>query len=256
MLGVPCVLQAAVKSVSNNGGAVAVDTMMNIAGREVYIAFPNVDRTGGKVLFAFHGSGREVRSYVPGDPKSNEFYIYQRNLALRCGYIFVVASFGKDIWGKEDAIKDFQTIYTCIIDLYKVDKDWVGWSTSAGGVLLANVLKYNSGIIKKAIGTFPVYDLEDTYVHLASAKQAWTDKKGLKEHNPAKFPEVFINIPYLIFHGLADKAVPIERHSLKLYKDLKKMGWEIEVQPVNGGHSVTNWNMYNEKLLFNFLNSH
>lgn len=253
-----------------------LDTILKVAGREVYIAFPlagggitRLDlagerrvngRTKGymsansrKVLFAFHGSGREARSYMPGDPKSNAFYEYQRNIALECGYVFVVASFGNDIWGKARAANDFISIYRHVLKTYDVEKEWTAWNTSAGGVLFANVHRMSPGIFRRAIGTFPVYNLKDSFERLESARKAWQDL-SFAEYDPSNFPSSVIGIPYLIFHGRSDEAVPVELHSLKLKRDLGHAQTSIRLIKVRGGHSTSNWKMYQKRKIVRFLN--
>ncbi|SKB97082.1 hypothetical protein SAMN05660226_04073 [Parapedobacter luteus] len=77
------------------------DTLVQVAGREVYIAMPPITQDGYRVVLALHGSGREARSYKPGDSKANAFYVRQRDLAVKNGYLFVVVSNGSDTWGTD-----------------------------------------------------------------------------------------------------------------------------------------------------------
>lgn len=228
------------------------DTLLHTKGREVYIAFPPKIIPKNKVIFAFHGSGREARSYVPGDAKSNSFYIKQRDLALKENYIFIVISFGQDIWATNQSAVDFLSIRETLIKKYNLADQWTVWASSAGGVLFANVLKLNPKIFDKAIGTFPVFDLKAAVQHVKSARdQIPVDQ--LPSLNPANFYYVFNNLPYLIFHGDQDEAVPIGLHSLQLKKLLKSNLNKVKVKIVEGGHSTSNWHLYDENKILKFL---
>ncbi|MCT1526039.1 prolyl oligopeptidase family serine peptidase [Sphingobacterium hotanense] len=228
------------------------DTLFHLKGREVYIAFPPKINPKNKVLFAFHGSGREARSYVPGDARSNSFYIKQRDLAVKENYIFIVISFGQDIWAINQSAVNFLSIRETLLKEYDLADQWTVWASSAGAVLFANVLKLNPKIFDKAIGTFPVFDLHAAMQRVKSARDL-IPVDQLENLNPANFYFVFNNLPYLIFHGDQDEAVPIELHSLYLKKLLKSNFNKVKVQKVKGGHSTSNWHLYDETKISKFL---
>lgn len=229
------------------------DTIITLGDTELYIALPKVKRKVYPVLMAIHGSGREARSYKPGDAKSSEFYIHQRDLAVDNGFMFVAVSNGPDTWGTNRGLERILEAYYYVGDQYSVEKKWMFWTTSAGGVLFIRLAKESSELISRAIGTFPVYDLQESFSRLGSAKEAWKSLDVVKKYNPVNYPEVLINIPYLIFHGRDDSAVPIKQHSERLKRVVNEHGGKIKLYNVPGGHSTGNWNVYNDILIRAFL---
>lgn len=230
------------------------DTIVTLNGKEVYISFPAYIKGECPVVMAIHGSGREARSYIPNDKKSSAFYIHQRDLAVNSGFMFVVISNGSDTWGTDIGVKNLFMVYNYVCSTYNVQKKWILWATSAGGISLARFIKKNPDKVSKAIGTFPAYDLNDSFTRLKSARNAWkNDTVELKKINPVNYPEIFIKVPYLIFHGRDDQAVPLKLHSCRLQKDVNRRGGHIQLYVVYGGHSTSNWNVYDDNIITNFL---
>lgn len=230
------------------------DSIMTLNGKEVYISFPAHIKGEYPVIMAIHGSGREARSYVPNDKRSSAFYIHQRDLAVNSGFMFVVISNGPDTWGTDIGVENLCMVYNYICSTYNVQKRWILWATSAGGISLARFIKENPDKISKAIGTFPAYDLIDSFTRLKSARNAWKfDTAGIQRVNPVNYPEVFIKVPYLIFHGSDDQALPLELHSCRLKKDVDYKGGHIKLYVVPGGHSTSNWNVYNDSVITKFF---
>ncbi|TAM96745.1 MAG: hypothetical protein EPN39_13100 [Chitinophagaceae bacterium] len=231
-----------------------VDTIITICGRETYISYPIDIKEKYPVVMAIHGSGRGALSYDPNSKLSSPFYIHQRNLAVDHGFMFVVISNGADTWGTDEGLKRLDSLYNYIYDKYNVKKRWILWATSAGGVLLARFIKDNPDKVCKALGTFPVYNLRYEYFHLKSAHSAWgTDTTEMNRINPINYPQAFTNIPYLIFHGRNDTAVPVKINSIRLEKEVNNIGGHVMLHIVPGGHSTHNWHVYDDKVIIRFL---
>lgn len=233
---------------------VICDTTFTLCNKEVYLSYPSDLEGKYPVIMAIHGSGRESLSYDPRSEAHSDFYVHQRDLAVNNGFMFVVISNGSDTWGTDEGLRRLDSLYGFVRKRYNVNKKWVLWSTSAGGVLLARFVKENPSEVCKAIGTFPVYDLRYEFNHLKSAYNAWKDDTiFLDRDNPINYPIVFKNVPYLIFHGKDDTSVPVKMNSLRLMNDVNRLGGHVILYIVPGGHSTHNWNVYNDKIITNFL---
>jgi pimeloyl-ACP methyl ester carboxylesterase len=233
------------------------ETITTVAGKTVYIATTEsaAVRSGKRlpVVMALHGSGREALSYKAGDPSSVPFYVHQRDLALQCGHLFVSISNGDDTWGKDEGMNALLTLYEYFTHAYHVETRWVLWASSAGGVLANRMVTEHPKKVKKVIGTFPVYDLSESYVRLASARKAWKTEEAARLANPARNPGALISIPYLIFHGREDEAVPARMHAEKFQKEVNKAGGHVRLHLVEGGHNTTNFALYDDPVIKEFL---
>lgn len=233
------------------------DTIVKISDQEVYISFPerNVNFASDPypVLMAIHGNGRSAMSYSPEGEQSVPFYVHQRNLAIENGYLFVVFSNGSDTWGTDHGLKNLLEVYSYIKSNYSVKEKWVLWGTSAGGIQMFRMIAEYPEKIDRVIGTFPVYDLNEAYSHRESSNFIWKTREEFKSINPANFPEKLIGVPMLIFHGRKDQAVPYKKHSLLLKTDVNALGGSVKLRVVNGGHSTSNWNVYKNNQINNFL---
>ncbi|MEX0883183.1 MAG: prolyl oligopeptidase family serine peptidase [Cyclobacteriaceae bacterium] len=233
------------------------DTLVEMGDRKVYISFPERDQKSDAdpypVLMAIHGNGRNAFNYFPGHEESVPFYVHQRNLALKNGYLFVVLSNGNDTWGTDIGLKNLLAVYEYIQSNYSVGEKWVLWGTSAGGIQMFRMIMTYPEKIERVIGTFPVYDLEEAYIRRKSANFIWKSREEFKNTNPANFPEKLTTIPILIFHGREDQAVPYKKHSLRLKTEVNALGGSVKLRLVNGGHSTSNWKVYKNKQINNFL---
>lgn len=229
------------------------DTLVQVAGREVYIAMPPITQDGYRVVLALHGSGREARSYKPGDSKANAFYVRQRDLAVKNGYLFVVVSNGSDTWGTDRGLNAVLDAYRYIEANFRVQQKWVLWGSSAGGGLMYRLIKEYPAIVDRALGTFAVYDLSDAFKRLTSARHAWRCDSTFKDINPAAAPKALAQIPLMLFHGIADQTVPLEAHSGRLVQDVKPFGGSVELYKAPGGHDTANMSLYPDRLINDFL---
>lgn len=237
-----------------------VDTIFEFQGHSVYIAARNHDgRIENKepipVLMAIHGSGRSALNYCPDGDKGIPFYVYQRDIALQNGYMFVVVSNGKDTWGTDRGLHRLVGIYMYVREHFNTEKKWTLWATSAGGLQMYRMIREYPEKVDKALGTFPVYDLMEAYEKRKSKNFVWKDPKEFVEVNPAFFPESLTSIPVLIFHGRDDEAVPYKLHSLKLREEVNALGGKVELVIVKGGHSTSNWAMYQKDKINQFLSN-
>lgn len=223
-------------------------------GREIYLAWQGDEpQDSTRVLLAIHGSGRSAGSYSGKSAEGNAFYIRQRDIALKAGYLFVSLSNGKDTWGTDEGIASVKSLIAFVGNEYRTAPNWAVWASSAGGVLLARLLREVPGLVDRAIGTFPVYDLADSRESIASARNAWPSPDACREHDPSRQPEVLAPVPYLIFHGQDDRAVPVEKHSLRLRREVNALGGDVTLHVVPGGHSTENFALYDEGVLLEFL---
>lgn len=230
-----------------------LDTLIQVDGHEMYLALPSIPSDTYPVLLALHGSGREARSYRPNDPKGNVFYIHQRNLALQNGYLFVTVSNGPDTWGTDTGLHTVLTVYDYVKANYRVKKGWALWGSSAGGVLMYRLIREYPDRVDRALGTFPVYDLYDAFGRLESARQSWKTAAAFTEINPAQTPEAFAYVPILLFHGTADEAVPMAKHSERLVREVRSWGGEVTLYEAPGGHDTANMALYPDSLIDDFL---
>jgi predicted esterase len=236
--------------------ATLYESVTNLSGKTVYIAAAENPADQSRklpVLLALHGSGREALSYKAGDAKGVPFYVHQRDLAVQSGYLFVSISNGTDTWGKDEGISALVSLYEDLIKIYQIETDWVLWASSAGGVLANRMVKEHPQKVKKVIGTFPVYDLVEAYAHLTSARKAWKTVDEAMLINPARDPGALKHVPYLIFHGRADEAVPARLHSERLKYEVNGAGGQVSLHLVDGGHSTTNFALYDDDIIREFL---
>ncbi|AKP52921.1 alpha/beta hydrolase family protein [Cyclobacterium amurskyense] len=233
------------------------DTVIEISNRKVYIALPDrnekVNEAPFSVLMAIHGNGRNAMSYASENDQSVPFYVHQRNMAIDNGYLFVVLSNGNETWGTDQGLENLMKVYRYISSNYRVKEKWVLWGTSAGGLQMFRMIAEYPEKIDRVIGTFPVYDLEQAYSQRKSSNFIWQSKEDFDDINPANFPEKLINVPMLIFHGKKDQAVPYKNHSLKLKREVNALGGAVKLKLVEGGHSTSNWKVYNNPLIKAFL---
>lgn len=225
-----------------------------VGGRMVYIAWPGrVPADSVPVLLALHGSGREAESYRPGSPKGVPFYIRQRDLTLKAGYMFVSVSNQKDTWGTDAGLGAAMEVYSFVCNAYKVRRKWTLWGSSAGGVLMNRLVRMHPEMADRALGTFPVYDLRIAFARLKSAREAWGSEDAFVEVNPAGYSAALTRIPYLVFHGTDDQAVPIEAHSERLKEAVNGQGGKVILFPVPGGHNIENFALYDDRVILEFL---
>lgn len=232
--------------------------LTQINGREAYIAWPSKALPEGErypVLMAIHGSGREAGSYMPGHARSKKFYIHQRDLALKKGYLFAVISNGRDTWGTDTGMKNLLALYDRVREKFPTEEKWVLWASSAGGVLMYRMVKEHPEKVRKILGTFPVYDLSDAFRRLESARKAWKEASAFEGINPADDPEALTAVPALIFHGRKDTAVPAGFHSKRLRREVNARGGQVKLHMVRGGHSTENWHLYKDRRILRFLGS-
>lgn len=229
--------------------------LIDINGTEAYIATPD-DFDESKtypVVMAIHGNGRSAASYNESSSESVDFYTHQADIATSEGFIFTVISNDDDTWGTDQGLENLYSLYNYIQENYNVEETWTLWSTSAGGLQMNRFIREYPHLVEKAIGTFPVYDLEDMLAHNNTAKEVWADM-SIENINPANYPEALIDIPMLIFHGKDDVVVPPEQHSQRLADDLSLLGGNITIHLVEGGHSTDNFNVYDDNIIRDFLN--
>lgn len=230
------------------------DTVVQISNKEVYIAYPQKSSNPQHVLLALHGSGREARSYREGDTSGIPFYIHQRDLALHNGYLFVSVSNSTDTWGTDKGLSTVLEVYNYITATHETTPQWTFWGTSAGGVLMFRLIREYPEIVNGALATFPVYDLLDAFNRLESAQRAWKDPLSFEFVNPAKTPKAFINTPILIVHGNADKAVPVQHHSMRLLREIACEEHSLRLHVVSGGHDTSNMELYPDNIINEFIN--
>ena len=130
----------------------------------VYLAEPTPPaRPARGLLLGLHGSGRTAGSY-----RDVPFYRYQRDRALRSGFIFASVSNGPAGWGLDEGLERVLDLLTLLRAELGRRLEVVPWGTSAGGVMLFRlVATLAAGVagrgsvppIRRAVATFPVYDL-------------------------------------------------------------------------------------------------
>lgn len=225
-----------------------------LEGRTLYLAWRD-ERTGTEMpaLFALHGSGRSAGSYAPDTPESVPFYVHQRELALKAGYLFIALSNGPDTWGTDEGLEAVIAAIQYVKRKFPVREKWVFWASSAGGVLLGRILNEYPDLVDRALGTFPVYDLSDSFTRLGSARAAYPDPDLIRRINPANTPQAFARVPYLVFHGTDDVAVPVDLHSDRMVKEVNALGGKVRLIKVAGGHSTDNRALYNDEIILDFL---
>lgn len=235
----------------------SADLWITLANHDVYISFPDSMGQHGNqempVMLAIHGSGRSAASYCPGKEDAVPFYVHQRNLALKQGYIFVAVSNGPHTWGTDTGFKVLDQVYQYIQSNYQTDEEWVLWASSAGGVLMMRIVKEYPERVKKVLGTFPVYDLRESYERRKNGNFPFKEEDVIQSINPANNPAALTSVPMLIFHGRDDEAVPFDKHARRLHHDVNKLGGQVKLVKVRGGHSTSNWHVYKDRMIRRFL---
>lgn len=225
-----------------------------VGGKRVYLAWPDEGlKPGQPVLLALHGSGREAESYRPESPQGVPFYVHQRDLALSGGYLFAAVSNGRATWGTDEGLQAVLTLYDSLRQHAAVAEKWVLWGSSAGGVLTNRLVREHPDKVLKVLGTFPVYDLAAAFDHLQTARDAWQEKEKAERANPARDPAPLSKVPYLLFHGREDEAVPAPMHSERLRQEVNALGGQVQLYLVPGGHSTQNFALYQDDLIRAFL---
>jgi len=218
---------------------------------QVYLAYPKELKHHEKVsvIIAIHGSGRNALSY-----KYVDFYKYQRDIALCKGYVFASISNDKDSWGLDDGLFNVNLLCNYLKENHNAKEKFALWGTSAGGVLMNRMVKEYPNKVNFLIGTFPVYDLLIEFNVLNMCRSAWgtEDKeefmKLIQGKNPADFPYALTNHTYYISHGLYDAAVPAQQNSIRMRDEVNAHGGNINLDLVTGGHSTSNYNVYDSIL--------
>jgi len=102
-------------------------------------------------------------------------------------------------------------------------------------------------LVRGAIGTFPVYDLLDSFGRSPGCGRAWgaaslADLEAVvRGRNPPELVDRLTSTGYLIFHGRDDRVVPPGLHSLRFRDEANAHGGRVEVVLAPGGHSTENF---------------
>lgn len=226
------------------------EVFVEINGHDAYIAVP--DAGASRALMAIHGSGRNHRSYRDPsvDTEGVAFYQAQRDVALGLGLLFCVVNNNRDAngnltrleWGLDAGLANLEALQAHVVGEYGVDPAFDLWATSAGGSLAHRFASDNRSSVRKVVGTFPVYDLEDMFDRNENCAAAWGSKESIGSANPPTFIANLLDLPMLIYHGTADTVVPAEQHSIALAADMVGNP-RFDLHLVPGGHSTTNWNV-------------
>lgn len=215
---------------------------------EVYIAFPNQHEGELPLLIALHGSGREALSY-----RDVPFYTKQRNLALKCGYIFACISNGSDTFGTDKGYDNIIKLYEYMKTNYKIQNKIALWASSAGGLMMHRFYRAFPNEIKLLLGTFPIYNPMTTK-KLASLLDAYGAKSEedlmniVKEYSPNEFPlNIYEDTKIVIAHGSEDDTVLLSQ-SEELFNQVNDYGGDMDLIKTPGGHSVENFALYKTDL--------
>jgi len=220
----------------------------------VYLSRREDGKEPSPVLLALHGSGRHALSY-----RDIPFYSTQRDCALNNGYIFLALSNGPDAWGLDDGLENIVRLYSFVQRRYRVRLKWVLWGTSAGGVMMHRMVREHGEKVQGIIGTFPVYDLEESFNRLPSCRKGW-GANNLKElrrkihgRNPPQFIEHLAYHEYLIIQGRDDEVVPPELHSIRFRSEVDALGGNVRLVLIDGGHSIENYAVYDHRFIDEYL---
>lgn len=217
---------------------------------KVYLAVSDKQRKNNPVLLAIHGNERKSTSY-----RDVNFYQFQRDIALKNGYIFVSLSNGSDTWGLDNGLKNLVILYNYIIEKYSVQSKWALWGTSAGGVLMHRFIYEHPERVSFAIGTFPVFDLLSSFDIIPGCRTAWGTsdklqfKKTISGRNPPDFVEHLTKHEYIIGHGINDTAVTIKANSIKFRDIVNGMGGNVKLHISTGGHSIKDYSVYDNEAI-------
>ncbi len=220
----------------------------------VYLAHPENSREVSPVLLALHGSGRHALSY-----RDIPFYRIQRDCALDNGFLFLSLSNGPDTWGLDDGLENIVRLYAFILRRYSVRSKWMLWGTSAGGVLMHRMVREHGEMVRGVMGTFPVYDLEDSFSRVSSCGKAWGAgnlrelRQKIHGRNPPQLIDHLVHHEYFLTHGRDDKAVPPEPHSIRFRNEAETLGGNVRLVLAEGGHSTDNYALYDRRLIGEYL---
>lgn len=225
-----------------------IEETIFIQNTEVYLSgqFYELDYFFPKpVVFGIHGTGRSAQSYNLSHNKGIPFYAYQRKLAIANHHLFIAPTLDYNIWGSD---KGLMTIIDIYHDLQATElnlaEEWTFWGTSAG---FSQVVRLNAEyprFVRNNIGTFPVTNITEM-IFLDSYREMYITAPTI----PIRYrKDQLEGNEYLIFHGVHDRIVPVHQSI-----NFKKKVDGVELILVEGGHSLTNFNLYDEKRIAEFL---
>lgn len=229
----------------------------------VYIAYTDRpdDRHYSRVVLALHGSGRNAGSY-----REIPFYRYQRDRALRSGYIFASISNGLSGWGRDDGLERVLSLIATLRRDLGDKTVFVPWGSSAGGSMTFRLIqKFADDIdhhrIVRAIGTFPLYDIKSVFGISSGCAHAWNAENlmeldaSLGDRNPPCHVEKLAGCTFWIGHGIDDVVVSLEANAVRLQREISALGGKVILRRSTGGHSAENFEVYDDESLSKFLES-
>jgi predicted esterase len=228
-----------------------------------YIAFTDRPDDGhpSRVVLALHGSGRNAGSY-----REIPFYRYQRDRALRSGYIFASISNGLSGWGLDEGLERVLTLITVLRRELGNKTVFVPWGSSAGGAMTFRLIQkladeIDHYRIARAIGTFPLYDVKSVFEISSGCARAWNAENtieldaNLGDRNPPNHVEKLSGCTFWIGHGIDDVVVSLEANAARLQREVSALGGKVILRRSAGGHSTENSEVYDDESLSKFLES-
>lgn len=152
-------------------------------------------------------------------------------------------------WGELDALDALAVLDDlCSTDTYSPHQT-VLMGGSAGGLTVLAMLGLRQNAVAAAVVSYPVVDLsalargDDPFEshHVPSLVGATSvDDDVLVQRSPLQRASSIASVPLLVFHGSADKVVPLEQ-SLTLHDAVEAAGGKIRLEVMSGeGHGFSN----------------
>lgn len=219
------------------------EEILTLWGTQVYLAMP--DGASRKWTMGIHGSGRDALCY-----RDVPFYAAQCDLALASGCAFAAVSLGQAVWGREDGFALLLQLYRWMV-ARGYDKRFVPMASSAGGCQMYWYAQHHPCQIAALVGIFPVWDMRR--VHLRSMEAAWGAvgealQSLIAPRNPAVQPEPLPAVPIVICHGIADAAVPVHAHTLRL-----AARYPTDLHLTGDGHCTRAFSLYETPMIAHVL---
>ncbi|MGI5894958.1 MAG: alpha/beta hydrolase family protein [Candidatus Merdivicinus sp.] len=224
---------------------------------EAYICLPDSSSKQNAAILVLHGSGRGSESY-----RNEPFYRYQRDIILKSGCIFAVVSNGLDTFGTEIGMKRIEWLYDLLLNKFHIHPTVGLFCTSAGGMMMHRYFRMHPDQVALMISVFAIFDPE-TQPALESFRKAYQAsneeelRRKIQFPSPVKQPLGFYrNIRAVILHGREDHVVPVSQ-SLEFCKKVLEDGGTIKCIITDGGHSTTNFALYEtDEILYELVRFH
>ncbi|MCC7205277.1 MAG: prolyl oligopeptidase family serine peptidase [Phycisphaeraceae bacterium] len=219
-----------------------------------WVADQHVSKPIRGVVLVFHGLGN---TDLRGDPGTDELSF------LRAGGLVVYPYSGPWSWMNRQTRAFIDDLVESVYAAYKLDPSTplIATGGSMGGFSALLYTRYARRTPDACMAVFPCCDIKHHFTErpdlprtiryaFRGYPEPW--EEVLAEHSPIEQVEHMPDIPYLIFHGEADKTVSKAHHSDRFVAAMRKLGRRVRYVEVPGmGHgTMMPLEVVNERVAF------